>query len=215
MLRGLCLLVVSLCSIFLLAAETSCVKNEGGYSTPNEVWDAYRQAMHKGRWKDAFRHLTPRSQEYCVQGFVFIAAYVRGGPDKDSAAKLKAILGKHGLDLDQIEPEAEKVTSKAEVAAYVDQLNQRVKDKEQLFHDVMSVLEPKLPWPRDKRGKRVIIWGKLTAVTVVGDTAIGKCMEKLDQNDVFEIGGVRQTEREAEIAFRKLNGRWFVEQRPE
>jgi hypothetical protein len=34
-------------------------------------------------------------------------------------------------------------------------------------------------------------------------------MKKLDDRSVLEVGGVRQTEVEVSVRFRKINGRWF------
>jgi len=210
MLRVLCL-ILGLGTMSLTAGESSSEKKTLGFASPEEAWEAYRLAQHEGRWKKAFQCLTPGAQERVVMRFVYTAAYLGRTQEKATAKKLKTILKNHGLDLQQIEAEAEKHVSKDEAARYAKELNRRVKDREQLFQEAMTLLDPVVPHPKDKDGKRMIAWGKLTKIEMDGDRATGECIKKLDDRTVFEVGGVRQTEMTQDVKLHRINGRWFVD----
>ena len=191
----------------LMAGEPQKQKPPG-YSSPEEAWDAFRFARHDGRWRDAYRSLTPDYQEIYTQGLIFAAVYLEGyraveGPVK----KLKAILASHGFDLKALrvntdDPEAERAAR----AAY-----SRLKDKEGLYCEAMNVMGLLPPHPKGEDGKPVVELGSFTKITITGDKAEAEYVKQLDdQYESFSIGGVRQTELHETASFRRINGRWFV-----
>ena len=196
--------------LILLVAITPSVADEpqsagpSGSASPEEVWDAYRFAMHDGRWREAYRCLAPNCQESCVTGVIFAATYLDDSDTKGTAKKLKIILINHGLDMDSLCAKASTDPSAAEGVI------SHVKDKEGLFCDANSVLRPLAPNPKDADGKPVVEFGKLTSVQVTGDKAEGKYMRQLDdKKETFIRDGVRQSQVEQEATFRKVDGRWF------
>ncbi len=213
MFRMLCLLL-ALGSTPVITAESPSEKKEVlGFASPHEAWEAYRHAKYERQWRKAFQCLTPNAQEHQIMGFVFIGAYLMKTQARDTAKKLNAALKNYGLDVEKIEAEVEKIESKEASARYSKQLYRGVKDRERLFEEAMTILDPVIPYPKDKDGKRVIAYGKLTKIQIDADRATGQCIRKLDEGDIFDIGGVRQTEVTTEIELRNLNGRWFVDGR--
>jgi len=173
-------------------------KKLAGFASPHEAWDAYRHARHEGRWGDAYECLTPKSQHRFVQVIVYLGGYLEGTDDKETARKLKAILKNHGLDIDRIYKETKALPQDK----YVEELNRRVKDRERLFHEAMTLMAGVIPQPTGKDGEPVIAYGALTKVEISGGKATGRCT-------ISEVDGVRQTERSEQVHFHKINSRWF------
>lgn len=209
MLHTLCSLLI--CgSTILIGGEPATKEKRPGFDSPEEAWEAYRHAHHEGRWRDAFRCLTSEHQEKWVGQIVFVAAYLQDTEEKCAARKLEEILKNHGLDLKHIETDTSRV-SHGKVDDYVKDLNRRMQDVEGLYDEAMTVLSGVMPQPTAKDGKRMIALGALTKIEALGDRARGKYMKQLDDRTVFEADGVRKTELEMTVAFRKRDGRWFVD----
>ena len=145
-----------------------------------------------------------------MHGLVFTAAYLGRTAEKTTADKLKAILKKHGLDVDQIEAETAG-TEGTDTSDYLKELSRRVRDAEGLFVEAMSVLDPVMPRPKNKYWRRVLARGELTAIDIAESRATGKFIRKLDEGEVFDRDGVQQTEMESTARFQEIDGRWFVE----
>lgn len=186
-------------------ADPSAEKEPAGFTSPHEAWDAYRRARHEGRWRDAYRCLTPESQSHFVPVIVHMGAYLEGTDDKDTARKLSAILKRHGLDVGRIYEET-KTLPRDE---YVEELNRRARDREGLFQEAMTLMGAVIPQPKGRDESPVVAYGPATNVEILGNEATGRFMKKLDDRTVSEVGGVRQTEVEVEVRFRKIRGRWF------
>lgn len=195
--------------VLLTACEQVAETGGARCTSPQAVWDAYRYAVHRGRWKEAFQCLTPEARERQVHGLVFTAAHLGHTPEKATADKLKAILKKHGLDVDHIEAETAG-TEREDASDYLREMNRRVHDAEGLFVEAMSVLDPVLPRPAGKYWRRVLAHGELTGIDIVDSRATGKYIRKLNEGELFSIGGVRQTEVEHTAVFHESDGRWFV-----
>ena len=202
-------LPVALGAISAMAGEPCDEKQSPAFASPQEVWNAYRYARHERRWTDAFRCVTPEAQQRSIGSIVFAAVYLQKTPAKGTAAKLKTILANYGLDLEEMEAKAEDSSN----LDYLERLIRSVKDKERLFQEAMTVLHRAKRRPKDKDEKPVIALGELKSIQVAGDRARGKCMKRLDDRETFDVGGVRQTQIEVEVEFRKIGGRWFVDGR--
>lgn len=195
----------------LTACEQVTEVRDARFASPQAAWDAYRYALHKGQWKEAFQCLTPEAQERQVHGLIFTTAYLGRTQEKATADKLKVILEKHGLDVAQIEAETAG-TECADASDYLKELNRRVKDAEGLFVEAMSVLDPVMPRPKDKYRRRVIARGELTEIDIAESRATGKYIKKLGEGEVFDIAGVRKTEVENKAEFHEIDGRWLVQE---
>ncbi len=109
MLRVL-LLFIAFGTTSVIAGEPSVDKKVPGFASPREAWEAYRHARHEGRWREAFQCLTPESQDRFVGTIIHAGAYLKGSPaGKNIGTKIEAILKNHGLDLAQIEADADRI----------------------------------------------------------------------------------------------------------
>jgi len=205
MLRALCVFL-AMTGGATVAEEHSADKIGARFGSPQAVWDAYRSAQHEGRWGDAFRCATKQAQRRFLGRIVFAAAYLQRTQAKESAARVKAILKDHGLDLDIAEAAAESTPDEHALDEFID----KVKDKERLYAEAMNELGRVPRGLGEAKKERAMVLGKLKRITIAGDQARGKYVEKLKDNEVFMIGGIRQTEVEMEAQFRKIDGQWLV-----
>ena len=195
------LLVLALCA----AAEGSDLQAGVGFGTPREAWDEYRHARHEGRWKDAYRCLTPESQERFVEAVVYLAACFRETDDKDTARRLKGMLGNHGIYMDRID-----LKMKTRPAPkYVRRTCRQVKDREGLFCEAMALIDGQVRRPKGEDGKPVIVYGELTKIEITGDEAKGQFVKNLEGREDIELDGDLQADGNAEAHFRRIDGRWF------
>ena len=186
-------------------ADERAKKVEPGYRTPYEAWEAYRYARHEGRWRDAFKCLSPESQERFLAVIVMTYGYISAGSDLATAEVLRVTLSKHGLDGSTVEAAIKQPSSVDQIK----ELKRHVNDQEGLFHDTMMVLSRSIPKRIGTDGKRLIEYGPLTRLSIEGDKGSGEFVKVLDEKTVSEGGGVRDAERKVSVEFRKIGSRWF------
>jgi hypothetical protein len=190
------------------AAESVAEKGQSRFASPHEAWEVYRHARHEGQWRRAFRCLTAESQDRFVVVVVMSQSYIDAAADKATAQDLKAVLERHGLDLQEVESQTKSDRS---LDGFARELSRRVKDKEGLFDEAMTILSRVLPKPHAKDETPVIAYGPLTKIEVVGDRAKGEFMKQLDARTLSEVGGVRQTQVTQRIEFRRVGGAWLCQ----
>lgn len=201
-------LCVALSGVAAMGDEQSADKKGSKFASPQAVWDAYRHAYHEKRWKEVFRCATPQAQERFVGDIIFNAAMLARTPARNTAAELKVILKNYGLELEQIEAMAE---SNPDAKHVIDGLIRSVVEKEKLYDDAMSVLNRESQGGEKSKVKdRATLLGQLENVKITGDKAQGQYTRRLNDGDIFVISGVRQTEEELTVQFRRIGGRWYV-----
>jgi hypothetical protein len=204
MFRSICV-TAALVGASVIGGEPSTVKakQDRGFASPREAWDAYRHARHEGRWRDAFRCLTPQRKVEEIEWCLLYADFPVG-----KMAKVQAIMRRFALDIRQIQRELVDMqamgATDGERIKYADGLVSQVKDKETLYDELMKEVCKGLPTPP------VVALGELKSLEITGDRARGEYIERLDDSEVFIVSGVRQTEVRTSEGFRKIGGGWFL-----
>jgi hypothetical protein len=210
---------VVICATSLVGGEPSTEKQkqDQGFASPREVWDAARYAEHEGRWRDTFRCLTPANQLDAIFGVMVLEAMC---PPSSNTVKIEAILRRFGLDDPPAKLAQMRATMKAKGAEMSDTdqylymlgLIAEVKDKETLFDEMMSQVYRDEESRKGKSNKSPIPVSELTSLKISGDRARGEYMRKLDESEkMFTRLGVRRTEVQEKLDFRKIGSRWLID----
>ena len=191
------------------SAETADTQR-GGYSSPQEVFAAYRTALSREDWRTAFHCLTRPCQDF----FIFEIAFAAGmHEDRNEEGKaLNAALQRYGYDPGELEAAFEaafgdKKPIDIDVTAMHKLMGDLVKDRETLFVEAHRILAKYL------KGKPSVLHS-LMQIEVHGKEAVGRSRKTSYVHSVYTNGGemrefVHKVTGPAIVHFRKCDGKWF------
>lgn len=205
------------------------------YSSPDAVFNAFREASKKHDWRTAFFCLTPQAREAAVLEAFSLCNLSTRNP------KIPGILKKFGAEGKVVYAEYQR-----RYREKYGEAPQEIKPAPPAFSRPPSPFPEEKDWPpfppRDQDLLRKIVnglitdkpgfyeavnnileygrapIGKLEDLIIQGDTATGQASKTLY---VINIGAGGRPEKELEEAlkeiycFRKLNGAWFIDKREE
>jgi hypothetical protein len=197
-----------------------CGKKGGNYSTPQEVFDAFKTAGAKEDYKGQLDCLTDDSRNMLVGGAVLMISMVRdlapqlgkGDEDKAKVKPLQDLLQKHGVKDELVKQVVGEVFGEAlkkgsgkgaeTMKKATRKLAEPIKDQVAFLTDAMAALQQANPqMATDEQEKRLAMKNaELHDLTISGDTAKGTLVTKK--------GGVENREP---LHFRKVEGGWRVD----
>jgi hypothetical protein len=153
------------------------------FDSPDAVFSAFQESTKAEDWPGAARCLTAESQAMLADGMIIAASFQTAG-DSAKEQDLKAILKRHGIDLDAALSDEASPTGPTSLAA-------SAKDKSALLADVWAWLK--------KNGKNGggpdLRMDKLTDVKAEGDQATALADTSRGQRP---------------IEFRRVDGGWLI-----
>jgi hypothetical protein len=233
--RVVILLSVLLSSTELLAADESAAGKGSphiprGYASPREAFEGRRTAIARRDWHTAFSSLTPESQDAEVYnlcaGWIWIECDGEcgpidgpGGTARDAGvAKLRAIMKKHGVDLEKVRVEYVRRhhdTPSLNLDATSEEFERVLKitapmvtNKAEFYEEATELLTRKVKDDLDPD------YGDLQGLTVSGDSARGWVLKTTycvvgssSGQPLRKVAGTYRLER----CFRRIDGRWYVD----
>jgi len=203
-----------------MAAEPKPVK----FESPQQVFNAMRDAQASQNWEGMYRCMTPKSLDYSIGLLVFTAAYHEGNPVLGEP--LRRIMTRHGVDLAAIKRASEEDASKGaseendqeeeltdeRFLAFLDDVTRNVQDKPAMLGEAMkwqmtsqmSLLTDKEKKERQEAMEEILQIAKkisLVDVKIEGDKATGTRI----------VPGAADKET---IEFRKISDSWLIEYDP-
>lgn len=173
-----------------------------GYSSPNAAFAAQQSAIKTKNWKKLFTTITPDGQDNVLAAVLLLTAL---GATQEP--KLGDILQRYGINVEELRGSSGNGLmglpsidpDKARSAAV------GVSNKAALFGELMTVFQQRAAEARQKSGSAAALQivpeeSTLSDVVVSGDSALGKRTTTINGKQV-----------EGQIAFRKVEGRWYIE----
>lgn len=168
--------------------------SEGGAETPEKAFDKMKKATDEDDWKTFFSMLTQEPQDKMLTGMLIGAAITLAPmgtkPNPDKKKELDAILKKHGLEDTQMDG---KGAGPDEIMKEMAKGLAKVKDRPQLFADLMKFLE------KNSLQQKRFVLEKMEDLKVDGDKATAKIHMKDGK------GGAKTDQ----VELRKIDGRWY------
>jgi hypothetical protein len=155
--------------------------------TPEAAYAALAAAAKKDNWESAAAILTPESQAMMAAGMIMSASFVTMG-DENKEKELTELLGRHGIKLDDEEPEPSADVSPSDMMMA---LTKPIKDLPVFLGQLSAWINKN----GEDRGSGFAKLGKLGEVTIEGDTA-----KTISQTDMGP----------QPIEFRRVSGSWLV-----
>jgi hypothetical protein len=175
--------VLSLVAIVAVAFSAGCGKSATAkFDTPEAAFAAFQEATEAEDWPTAANCMTADSQTMMADTLILGASLSTGG-DAQKENDVKALLKKHGIDLDAEPPAAKQGAEMPAISASVN-------DKPALINDLMVWLK------RNKDSGSVFVQvKKIGKVTINGD----KASAMVGTND-----------GQSPMAFVRVDGGWLI-----
>ena len=188
---------------------TGC--GSGGYTTPQEVFNAHKKAQAEKDWRMHLAVLTPESRAKMVT-IIALSAMAKANEDPEIAKLLK----KHGIEgeildwkIADIRPN-ETRDAQQRMQDHVGDVLEALDDKIAFYVDAMNQID-KVQLARAKEaGKqeseftRINREAKLIDLKIEGDTATGK------RSSPAAKDSDSQEPIEAPMQFKKIDGGWYI-----
>jgi hypothetical protein len=184
------------------------------YKTPQEVFDASKEAAKKGDMKAYFVLLEPESMKQVAAGLAVLGAVTRADVESDKTGKVKAqikpfldALDKHGLTAAKTKDfKAPKEKDPEKVVKAAKPLLELIKDKPAFAAEVLGAIQKVRK--EDDSGFKVLAKAKLTDVKIDGDKATGTVVNTVKDKEN------KDKEKKDPISFTKVGKGWLIKVDP-